>query len=225
VKLWGKDKIFIYISILFVALTAKKLYSFVQVNQAYSLRFSPQVSEQFKQSVKQYLKDNASVSRTSNVSNELASNFGLIKFASAEKGDPFKCHLKINCMRPLVQLKDKIVAEDFGIYNPELFANYSIPAMQMNDLDEVYQPEFKTFLLQALEHQLFDLYEVEWKTKNYILLKHKENKDLNFLTRHSRVPTQNDVDLVEKFVGEKKGSRGYARADLRFAGQVVTSFV
>lgn len=208
-----------------MALTAKKLYSFVQTNKAYSLRFSPQVSGKFKQEVKQYLKESGAQLSTSNISSSLESQFGPIKTVVAQKSNPAKCHLKINCFNPLVKVRDKFFAEDGNLYSSDIFNNCSVPEVAIRNLDEVHQPEFKSFVNQTLDSQIFEQYSIEWVTKNQIILKHKENGNFNFLTKHNRLPEEKDVELIENFIGEKKGSKGHARADLRFAGQVIISLV
>lgn len=224
-KFLEKDKFFIFLFIFFAGFAARKIYSFVQVNQAYSLRFNPYISNKFKQNLIQYLKENSGILKTGNITQTLTSDFDLVKSVVATKNGSFKCHLKIDCMQPLVQVGDKVFAQDGLLHAEDFFEGVNLPTLQIKNLEDSSLHEFKDFVEQALDWQLFESFDVEWQTKNSILLQGKSDRELRFLTKHNRFPNGADVELLKKIIGEKKGSKGHARADLRFAGQVIISFV
>lgn len=204
----------------------KKLYSFVQNNISYSINFDPCLSESSKEKIKQFIKKSGKNLESLNIKSDLTSNFNFIKDVKVQKNRLGHCRIKIEVFLPKLNLNDQSFLIKNGVSVPkEVYSVGCDKKLNLSEIDDSGKKEFIGFVGLALKENLFDSFEVDWLTKNYVHLKSKENPQIKIIAKHDRLPGFGDLELIEKIGTKQEGNKKGIRADLRFAGQVIISFV
>lgn len=209
-----------FLLILFCLFQINKLITNIQTSENYFIDLNTTLCEDVVNEIKNFISKNLKKKYPTYICKILKENFPIIDFINIERSNSDLLKIKIIEYKPLYKVNSNLIYTKNGLFPKNYFANNVT-----NNFDQLFTDEqtglFLNFV-KEIPRNIVKEFEINWKNKNFILLKCK-NEQFTILITSKNTLTENIINVCKKLILYKQlkdENRKYV-LDLRFSGQLI----